>query len=78
MIKMESSDEESHIFDLSDDEIKIRIIEMQNYTFIYDKSDPLHCDRDNKIQVYETIGALLGLVSIAMIQQGKHMKNIIY
>ena len=62
VIKMESSDEESRIFDLSDDEIKSRIIEeMQNYSFIYDKSDPLHCDRDKKIQVYETIGALLGL-----------------
>ena len=62
VIKMESSYEESHIFYLSNDEIKSRIIEeMQNYSFIYDKSDPLHCDRDKKIQVYETIGALLGL-----------------
>ena len=34
---------------------------MQNYSFIYDKSDPLHSDRDKKIQVYEIIGALLGL-----------------
>ena len=34
---------------------------MQNYSFICDKSDPLHCDRDKKIQVHETIGALLAL-----------------
>ena len=58
LIKMKSSDEESCIFYLSDDEIKSRIIEeMQNYSFIYEKSDPLHSDRDKKIQVYETIGA---------------------
>ena len=62
LVKMESSDEESRIFELSDDEIKTRIIEgMQNYSFIYDKSDPLHSDRDKKIQVYETVGALFGL-----------------
>ena len=40
-LKMESSDKEAHISDLSDEEIKSRIIEeMQNYNFIYDKSDP--------------------------------------
>ena len=62
LVKMESSDKEAHIPDLSDDEIKNRIIEeMQNYTFIYDKSDPEHADRDKKIHVFETIGALLGL-----------------
>ena len=62
LIKMEPFNEESGIFDLSDDEIKSRIIEeMQNYSYIYDKPDPLHADRDKKIQVYETIGALLGL-----------------
>ena len=61
-IKMESSNEEACISDLSDEEIKSRIIkEMQNYTFIYDKSDPEHDNQDKKICVYETIGALLGL-----------------
>ena len=44
-IKMESYNEEAHISDLSDEEIKSRIIEeMQNYTFICEKSDPEHAD----------------------------------
>ena len=45
LVKMESSNEEAHISDLSDKEIKSRITEeMQNYTFIYEKSDPEHTD----------------------------------
>ena len=59
---MEASNNEAHTLDLYNEEIKNRIIEeMQNYTYMYDKSDPQHSDQEKCTQVFETIGALLGL-----------------
>ena len=57
-----ASDTSSNEDGMSDIKIRSCIIgEMQNYTCIYDKSDPEHSRHDRKIEIYEAIGLLVGL-----------------
>ena len=47
---------------MSDIKIRSRITkERQNYTCIYDKSNPAHSRCDRKIEIYEAIGLLVSL-----------------
>ena len=53
---------ETYISDLSEEELKHRLIEgMQYHTFMHNKSDSNHPDRDKQIAVYKAIEAILGL-----------------